>query len=331
MKKILVVLVIANMHLLGSEEGISDYWNKAVSQTDILWNKTKEVSSQTYEGAKDLTISGYDKSKGFLLKGKKIALEKTLLASMNVGLNNKTITVENLSIDDINGTLSLQIKLEGENHPLLLKVNYFDWDVVKEKENKFIVLEKLETDLDIPWIDYLVKEYLKKHNGYIKVEYSLGKEVFLRSLKEKVTTSYIEGANKNELSQSQILKIEEVKAILASTETPLVEIWNKIYNPQYIKAKNIVKTDIGLEIEFSLDGDQDSFGIEIKDFNWATANDKHLIVLGNITFKDCTKPWISSLLEKHHKQIIFEYNEILNDILVHLKPKTQGNIEEAVK
>ncbi|MDD2698777.1 MAG: hypothetical protein PHF17_08260 [Arcobacteraceae bacterium] len=328
MKYIVYFLLILNLNLYANENENNSYWNKAVEQTDFLWNKTKQLTANTVEGAKNVTSSSVNVTKSMFSKGKKVFLEKTLLTSINLGLDyNNTIIVNELSIDDINGTLSLLVQLNGEDKELFVDVKYFDWDVMGDK--KFIVLENLDVSLDIPWLDYLFHKYLKRNNGYVKVPYSLAKETFLKSLKENKKTTYVETTQFKEISKGENQeKLQKIKDILASNnEDKLVNIFQEFYDETYIKTNFINQTEIGLEAKFSLLGSKDDLKITITHFDWATANDKKLIVLGNVKFKDCTKPWIASLLEKHHEQVIFNYNDILSLILSKIKSKTQGSIE----
>ncbi len=329
MKKISGILLIASLHLGAAEDGVGSYWNKAVEGTGVLWDKTKQITNDTYEGAKDLTLKGYDKSKGFVLDGKKSALEKTLLLSMNIGLrDNKTISVDKLKIDEVNGTLMMKLVLDGEDKPLIIDVQHFDWDIIQEKDKKMIVIEKLKIAMDIPWIDYAVNRYLSKNNYTIKVDYTFAKETFLGSLKDKVPTSYVEMAKEeNTILQSELDKASVAKEILDTQENSIATIFNDRFEPYYIKAKNITKVENGVEATFSLKGSQNDFGIYLTDFKWATANNESLIVIGKIVFKNCTKPWVASLLKKHSEQIIFEYDETFKTILESIKPKTQGSIE----
>jgi hypothetical protein len=131
----------------------------------------------------------------------------------------------------------------------------------------------------------------------------------------------------NTILQSELDKASVAKEILDTQENPIATIFNDRFEPYYIKAKNITKVENGVEATFSLKGSQNDFGIYLTDFKWATANNESLIVIGKIVFKNCTKPWVASLLKKHSEQIIFEYDETFKTILESIKPKTQGSIE----
>jgi hypothetical protein len=322
MKNILYLLLIFNVASFASDEDVNSYWNKAVEQTDVLWNKTKDVTLNTFNGAKNVTINGIDATKGLLSKGKQVLLEKTLLTAINLGLDyNNTIVVNQLTINDLNSSLSLVVKLEGEDKELLIDMQNFDWDISVDKN--FIILENIDVTLDIPWLDYLAKKYLKQHNGYIKVKYSLAKETFLHSLKERINTTY---GSSNELKIS--VATPDIENILATNKENLfVIIFKSFYDEVFVKANYIKQVENGLAVNFSLAGSKDDLNVNITQFDWATANDKQLIVLGNIEVEKCTKPWIESLLHKNHEQIIFDYRDDLNTILTKIKPKTQGSFE----
>ena len=200
MKKIVAFVFALQFQILASDDSvINGYWNKALEQSDILWNKTKQITSDAVDGTKKLSVTGLHKTKSALSQGKIFLLEKTLLTSINLGLDyNNTIVVDKLSIDDTNGTLSLLLSLMGEEQKILIDVKHFDWDLINDK--KEIVLENLDIAIDTPWLDYLVKKYLKQHNGYLKVPYTFAKETFLNSLKEKTKTTYVESGVNEQLS-----------------------------------------------------------------------------------------------------------------------------------
>ncbi len=340
MRKIFYALLVFNVHLLANNENIDLYWNKAIEQTNSLWNKTKQVSLDTVDGAKNITAESIDTTKNIFSKGKKIFLEKTLLASINVGLDyNNSITANNLTINDENGSLSLLITLEGEDKELTLDVHHFDWDITENKE--FIILENIDASLDIAWLNYFLKEYLRKNNGYIKIKNSLAKETFLRSLKVSIKTSYIE-TDVNSQKEQNGFQMEAIKNLIKNNDEKKNDIKNNVkndknilenlvkefYDETYIKPIYIKQNGKEIECNFSLAGSEKGLLLTLEDFDWATANEKKLIVIGNIQFKNCNKPWIESLLHKHYEQILFQYDPLFEKMLTDMKAKTQGSIEK---
>jgi len=313
-----------NLYANNTDNTINSYWNRALVQTDLLWDKTKAVASNTIDGTKNVTANGFIKSKDIFSKGKRMILEKALLVSLNGGLDyNDTIKVNDLSINDENSSLSLVVKLDGEDKELSVEVNHFDWDIIKNKE--FIILENIDVSLDIAWLDYILQEYLKKHNGYIKVKYSLAKETFLRSLKGNIKTTYLEDviSEKEKTDYNQQLKIVKEVVENSNSENLLEEMIKALYDEAYINPVYIKKNGESIESSFSLAGNEKDFLITLESFDWTTANEKRLIVVENIKLKDCNKPWIASVLQKYHEQILIQYNPLFEEILTKIKPKIQ--------
>jgi hypothetical protein len=334
MKYILYFLFIFNLNLFANDDSSNSYWDKAVTNTESLWNTTKQLTNDGVDGAKNLTFNGFSKTKDIFSQGKKILLEKTLLTSINLALDyNNTIKVNQLSLDDTNGStlLSMEVELDGEDKPLHIVLKNFDWDVSEDKE--FIILENLDISLDIAWLNYLVQEELKKNNGSLKLSYSLAKETFLQTVKQKTQTTFV--ANISNSKQKNIpynQKFQLVQKILAENDKDVfVHIIRELYDENYIKPIYIQKNEKSIEAHFLLTGSEKPFLITFEDFDWATANDKKLIVISNIKLKDCNKPWIGSLLKKSHEQIIVEYNPFFEELLQKLKFKMQDSIAMKVK
>lgn len=329
MKYIVYFLLILNINLYANDNENNSYWNKAMGHTDFLWNKTKELTLNTVDNAKNITTDSVNSSKGALSKWKRILLEQTLVTSINFGLDyNDTIKVNNIIINDLNNSLSFYIKLDGEDKELTLDIKHFDWSITENKE--FIILENLDVSLDIAWLDSVLKEYLKRHNGSIKVKYSVGKETFLHSIKANIkTTNDVNSLNSEKEKVQENQKLNAVKELLEQNDENLLEnIVKALYDETYIKPIYIQKNGKSIEANFALLGSEKGFIITLEDFDWATANEKTLIAIGNIKFKDCNKPWIESLLKKHHEQILVQYNSVLEELLTQLKLKIQGNIEK---
>lgn len=316
------LFVLWSVHLYGNETDTSSPWKKAIEQTDFLWDKTKQITLNTIDSAKNIASNGVHKTNNILSEGKQIILQRVLLTSLNVGLDyNNTIKVNDLVLNNETGSFWLLVKLDGEDRELNINVKHFDWDIIENKQ--FIVLENIDVSLDIAWLDYILQEYLKVHNGYIKVKYSLAKETFLRSLKENRKTTYIESSTSNEKEIALYnQKIEEIKEILNKNDENFLEnIMKELYDEAYLSPVFIKKNGSLLECNFSLAESEKDFFITFEDFDWATANEKKLIVIENIKIKECSKPWIESVLKKHREQIIFKYNPLFEEILTKVKPQ----------
>jgi hypothetical protein len=317
-----VLFLLLSINLYGNESDTNSPWKKAIEQTDFLWDKTKQITLNTIDGAKNIASNGVSTTNNILSDGKQLILRRILLTSLNVGLDyNDTIKVNDLILNSANGSLSLLVKLDGEDRELSINVKYFDWDIIENKQ--FIVLENIDVSLDIAWLDYILQEYLKTHSGYIKVKYSLAKETFLRSLKENRKTTYVGNITSNEKEITlQNQKIEEIKTIINKNDDNFLEhIIKELYDEAYISPIFIKKNGNLLECNFSLAESEKDLFITFEDFEWTTANEKKLIVIENIKLKDCSKPWIDSILKKYHEQIVLKYNPLHEEILTKIKPK----------
>lgn len=325
MKYFVYLLLVLHINLYASESNSGNLsWNKVVEQTDFLWDKTKQITLNTVDGAKNVTSNGIERTNNIFSEGKQIILKRILLTSLNTGLDyNDTIKVNDVIINNETGSLSLFVKLDGEDKELNLDVKHFDWDIVENK--KFIILENLQVSVDIAWLDYLLQEYLKTHNGYIQVKYSLAKETFLRSLKTNKKTTYVENTfntQQKDLLYSQ--KLELVQGIMDKNgENFLEEIVKELVDEAFISPIFMKKNGESLECSFSLAGSEKDFFITFESFDWATANEKKLIVIENIKVKECSKPWIESILRKYREQIVFKYNPLFESMLVKIRPKIE--------
>jgi hypothetical protein len=323
MRYILYFVFIFNLTLFANDDGSNSYWSKAVANTESLWKTTKQLTNDGVDGAKNLTSNGLSKTKDIFSQGKKILLEKTLLTSINLALDyNNTIKVNKLSLDDTNGStlVSMVVTLDGEDKPLQIVLKNFNWDVSEDKE--FIILENLDISLDIAWLNYLIQEELKKNNGYLKLSYSFAKETFLQTLKQKTKTTY-NFTEKEDKKENIIIVPSDI--FVNNGDNILEDIAKKLSDGVFIQPIFIKQNGNEIEGHFGLLGSEKGLLLTIPYFDWATANEKKLIVLTNIDYNKSNKPWVVAVLQKHHKQILFQYDESLKEYLLTIKPKLEGN------
>lgn len=323
MRYLFYFVFIFNFTLLANDNGNKSYWDKALAHSESLWNTTKQLTNDGVDGAKNITSNGLSKTKDIFSQGKKILLEKTLHTSINLALDyNNTIKVNQLSLDDINGStlVSMVVELDGEDKPLHMVLKNFNWDVSEDKE--FIILENLDISLDIAWLNYLIQEELKKNNGYLKLSYSLAKETFLQTLKQKTKTTY--NLTKKQDKKGNIIVVPSDMFVNNGGNT-LEDIAKKLSDGVFIQPIFIKQNGNEIEGHFGLLGSEKGLLLTIPYFDWATANEKKLIVLTNIDYNKCNKPWVIAVLQKHHKQILFQYDENLKEYLLTIKPKLEGN------
>ena len=321
MRYILYFVFIFNLTLFANDDGSNSYWSKAVANTESLWKTTKQLTNDGVDGAKNLTSNGLSKTKDIFSQGKKILLEKTLLTSINLALDyNNTIKVNQLSLDDANGStlVSMVVTLDGEDKPLQIVLKNFNWDVSEDKE--FIILENLDISLDIAWLNYLIQEELKKNNGYLKLSYSFAKEPFIQTLKQKTKTSY--NYTEKEDTKENIIVVP-ADTFVNNGDNILEDIAKKLSDGVFVQPIFIKQNGNEIEGHFGLLGSETGLLLTIPYFDWATANEKKLIVIENIKVKECSKPCIESILRKYREQIVFKYNPLFESMLVKIRPKIE--------
>ena len=265
---IVYFLFVLNISLYANGIDSSFPWKKAIEQTDLLWDKTKQITSNTIDGTKNITSNGVNSTSNIISERKQSIFKMVIIASINAGLDyNDTIRVNDLTLNSKNGSFSLKVKLDGEDKELNVNVKHFDWSIVENKQ--FIVLENIDISLDIAWLDYIFQEYLKTHNGYIKVKYSLANETFLSSLKENKKTTFVENSKSNEKEIAlQNNTIEAIKVIVNKNDENFLEhIVKELVDEAFISPVFIKKNENILECSFSLADSEKDFLLLLRILN----------------------------------------------------------------
>jgi len=146
----------------------------------------EEIIKQT----KILSQELLDKSKEYSIQGKNILIEQTLQNGINALVDTSKIKVEKFDINDTTNDIKMEIFLNGEDDILDVDIKSFDWGV--SSDNKYIVFENVDILLNIPWINYIVQDIIKRGDGYIKVPKNMTLFSLLFSIKPNIESTYKE-------------------------------------------------------------------------------------------------------------------------------------------
>jgi len=320
MKKILYSSLIFTSILFGSEESFLDGASK-------YWELTKEVSKKAWDdsdGTRDAIMKNanivWEKTKVYSKKAKTVAMEQTLQNSLNLMLNTKDIVILDLTIDeDHNDKILMNIKLNGEDHNMTMKIDSFDWG--KSKDKKYILIENIKFDIDIPWIDYLFRYYISANNGYIRLPYSLGRESLLFTIKSATKTKYID--DKSLVSKKWDEKKLKLNSLFASSDKKdLTKVIGEIFDKEFIDVTKFVVDNKNIYIQMKQKGSSKDLILDIEHFEWGYSKDKKIIVIKNIYIVNSSKPWVESFLTKTSSELHFRYTKIMADMLSNIQPRT---------
>ncbi len=272
-----MILLVSLLTSMNAKE--TSYWDKATSGANSLWDKTKEVGGEAWDITKDYSN-----------QGKNIFIEQTLKNGINALVDTTKIEVKLFDINDTTNKITMQIFLSGEDEDLNITIEKFDWGVSKDK--KYIVFEKFDIDINNLWIDYIVRDMIKRDNGYLKIPNKVGTFSLLYSIKPNTKTSY---------KQPKDQKPFDVLA------------WD--INEAFIKVNNFKVKDKEIKADIWLLGSKKSLQFNASNYVVRSANDFTVLVLQNLKITYCTKPWIKSLVDKDKGEIHLNYTDDLYDLL----------------
>jgi len=227
-------------------------------------------------------------TKKYSVEGKNILIEQTLLHGINGLVDNTKINVNNFDINDKTNAIKINLFLKGEDKNLTIDIKKFDWGVTSDKKN--IVFENLDIKMDIPWMQYILNDMIKRDNGYLKIPHNVGIFSLLYSIKPNIKSSY------------KHIKKEKFNIIKYN------------YNPEYLKIEKFKSGNNNIEVVIKLKGSKD-LNIVVDSYTLRTANGKKTIVLQDINFKEFTKPWVKSIIDGQKNEIYLDYTNKLYNIL----------------
>ena len=182
-----------------------------------------------------------------------------------------------------------KVKILGKIHEIteLTRVN----ELIQDEDKKYIVFEDFDINMNIEWLQYIVKKKKKRDRGYIKIPHNVALFSLLYSIKPNTKTTY---------------KYFKKKPFII-TEYPFDEKFLKI--EQLEISKDMIVTNVWLK------GSKENLKIDVESYDIMTANGKKVIVLKDIQFKEFTKPWIKSIIDAQNNELHLKYTQKLFDLL----------------
>jgi len=271
MKKIIFLSLFTSTILFATEP----------TMVEIATKKITEVVNDVKKTASKIQNKVVSKTKEVAHKGQSIAIDKTLINGMNATLDKKYIEIKYLKKNIKTNVITMVVYLNGEKKYLGVTLKDFRWGYSKDDEH--IILEKIKISLNIPWLDYLIQDSLKR-DGYIVLPNYLSIADFLESVKPATTSTYTKIASK------------PFNPLAYNFDKKQVDI--KMFN---IKNKTI-QADIKL-------GGSENLKFEVTKFDLFTANKRKFIVLKNIHLKYATKPWLSYIIKSWNNSLKFDFDK----------------------
>ena len=229
-----------------------------------------------------------DKVKKAVSKGQDVVVDKTLINGMNAVLDKKHIEIKYLKKNPKTNALTTIIYLNGEKKYLNITLKDFKWGYSKDEEH--IILEKINLFVNIPWIEYLLKDSIKRDNGYIILPNYLSISSFLETIKPATKTSF--------------------KPYTKKALNPLTYP----FNPNFVNLLTFKVNKKTITNETLLDK-KDHLKFEISHFDLFTANNKKYTVFRNIKFKSINKPWVQSIISKWGNSLKIDYDKNFHEVL----------------
>jgi hypothetical protein len=271
MKRILFVSLLTSSLLLANEP----------TMAEIATKKITEVVNDVKKTASKLQNKIVSKTKEVAHKGQSLAIDKTLINGLNASLDKKYIDIRYLKKDTKTNVITMVVYLNGEKKYLGMTLKDFKWGYSKDEE--YIVLEKINVSFNIPWIEYLIKDSLKR-DPYIVLPNYLSIADFLESIKPATKTTFTK--------------------ITSRPFNPLAYNFDKKYFD--IQKLNLKNKSIIADIKLA---GSDNLKFEVTKFDLFTANKRRFIVMKNINIKYATKPWLSYIIKSWNNSLKFDFDK----------------------
>lgn len=271
MKKILFVSLLTSSLLFANEP----------TMAEIATKKITEVVNDVKKTASNIQNKFITKTKEVAHKGQSLAIDKTLINGLNASLDKKYIDIRYLKKDTKTNVITMVVYLNGEKKYLGMTLKDFKWGYSKDEE--YIVLEKINVSFNIPWIEYLIKDSLKR-DPYIVLPNYLSIADFLESIKPATKTTFTK--------------------ITSRPFNPLAYNFDKKYFD--IQKLNLKNKSIIADIKLA---GSDNLKFEVTKFDLFTANKRRFIVMKNINIKYATKPWLSYIIKSWNNSLKFDFDK----------------------
>lgn len=285
MKKLFLLLFIIQFSL-NAEQTVVD---RAVNEVNVVVKKVKKFASDIATKTNELGQKAIKKTKSFAQRGQDLIVDKSLINGLNATLDKKHMEIKYLKKNTKTNVLTMVVYLNGEPKYLGITLKDFKWGYTKDE--RFIVLEKINLSLNIPWLDYLAKDTIKRYNGYILVPNYLSISSFLETIKPATKTTF-----------KQVVK------------KPFNLLTYK-FDKRYFDVKKFTIKNKTIDADIKLGGSS-NMKFEVENYNVFTSNNKQNIVLRNIKIKSTNKPWLKSIIQKWDNSFMFDYDKNFHEALL---------------
>jgi hypothetical protein len=279
MKKIILLPLMLSLSLIASEPTVID---RAVNEVNIVVTKVKKIASDIATKTSAFGHKTINKTKEFARRGQDLIIDKSLINGLNATLDKKHMEIKYLKKNTKTNVLTMVVYLDGEPKYLGITLKDFKWGYTKDE--KFIVLEKINISLNIPWLDYLVKDAIKRYNGYILVPNYLSISSFLETIKPATKTTF--------------------KQVVRQPFNLLTYKFDK----KYFDIKKFTIKNKTIDADIKLNGSS-NMKFKVDSYDVFTSNNRTNIVLKNIKINSTNKPWLKSIIQKWDNSFLFDYDK----------------------
>lgn len=181
MKRVFFAILLT-INLVANPQNLND---ENIKNLDLSTIKIGQIDINSSSEAKNNNL----KQKIFLKKDDMFHVEQSIINDLNKILNQKNIKIKEIKKDPKTNILNIYINANNGNEEFILTLKKFNWGYTQDEKN--IVLEDMDIVLNIPWMDYLIKDSLVKNNGYVILANDKKIANFLENIKPAIKINYI--------------------------------------------------------------------------------------------------------------------------------------------
>ena len=226
-------------------------------------------------------------------KGEGVLVDKTLTNSINAVLDKKHIEIKSLKKNPKTNALQMIVYLNGEKKYLSITLKDFEWGYSKDEES--IIIQKIKLSTNIEYIEYLIKDTLKRYHNVIVVPNYLSTASFLESIRSPKKINYTPKAR----APFDFLRYQ--------------------FDKRYFNVEEFVVKNKTLKAKMFAKG-SDKIEFELARYDLFTSNNRRFIVMKNISIKSTNKPWMASIIKTWNNSIRFDYEENFYQVLAGKQP-----------
>lgn len=263
------------------------------------------AESFSLDYAKEQFGSFFAKNKNLLSK----QTNKTVVMALNKSFDEQNIHFETLEF--LSNGAKMVVFLNGENTPLELIIEDFNWN--ESNDGEFLLIENLKFKTNIPWISHSIKTLYELFGERLQIKNKFATKLLLSSMKP---ASAIKNTTSSASHPNWLLSHPKIAPKIYKEMTPLdaIQIMFELFDPNYLKLTHISTKNKVLDLEISFDK-QPPTKLTLNHFTANTANEKTMLVLEKIDLDSSNKPWIKSFLAHKNNEIVLDYDEMLEFIV----------------